>query len=156
MSLIPPKRNQKLLTKAGSPTSRTAEFFERIADTVNNSSDVFGLGTAAVEDVGVQPGNVVQLNASGGLPAVDGSQLTGIVGLEGPQGPPGLDGAGASPPETLTFTYNPDGTVLGIDGATTDLDFTYSSGLVSTIDDQTNLKTFAYNGSNQLISITVS
>lgn len=41
-----------------------------------------GLGTAATEDVGTAIGNVVQLedvSGSAGLPAVDGSQLTGIL-----------------------------------------------------------------------------
>ncbi|UGY23704.1 hypothetical protein HU675_0038125 [Bradyrhizobium septentrionale] len=36
------------------------------------------LGTAAAEDVGAQPGNVVQLDNSGKLPAVDGSALLNI------------------------------------------------------------------------------
>lgn len=36
------------------------------------------LGTAATKDVGVAAGNVVQLDGSAKLPAVDGSQLTGI------------------------------------------------------------------------------
>ena len=37
------------------------------------------LGTAAAQNVGTSAGNVVQLDASGNLPAVNGSQLTGIV-----------------------------------------------------------------------------
>jgi len=37
-----------------------------------------GLGTAAVEDVGTSAGNVVQLNGSAQLPAVDGSLLTNL------------------------------------------------------------------------------
>jgi len=36
------------------------------------------LGTASTKDAGDQANNVVQLNASGQLPAVDGSNLTGI------------------------------------------------------------------------------
>lgn len=36
------------------------------------------LGTAAAQNVGTAAGNVVQLDGSGKLPAVDGSQLTGI------------------------------------------------------------------------------
>jgi len=87
--ITPPNRRQRLVTKANVPTSRAAEFFERITDKVNNSSDVFGLGTAAVEDVGVQAGNVVQLDGSSRLPPVDGSLLTGVTGLPGPEGPPG-------------------------------------------------------------------
>lgn len=37
-----------------------------------------GLGTAAVQNVGTSAGNVVQLDGSAKLPAVDGSQLTGL------------------------------------------------------------------------------
>ena len=37
------------------------------------------LGTAATENVGTAAGNVVQLDGSGALPAVDGSNLTGIT-----------------------------------------------------------------------------
>ena len=37
------------------------------------------LGTAASKNVGTDPGNVVQLDEDGKLPAIDGSQLTGIV-----------------------------------------------------------------------------
>lgn len=37
-----------------------------------------GLGTAATEDVGTSAGNVVQLDGSARLPAVDGSQLTNL------------------------------------------------------------------------------
>lgn len=53
----------------------------------NNLSDVasvstartnLGLGTAAVLDVGTTANKVVQLDGSGKLPAVDGSQLTGL------------------------------------------------------------------------------
>ena len=42
------------------------------------ASEVQGLGTAATLDVGTSANNVVQLDGSGRLPAVDGSQLTGI------------------------------------------------------------------------------
>ena len=38
----------------------------------------FGLGTAAVLDVGTSANNIVQLDGSARLPAVDGSQLTGL------------------------------------------------------------------------------
>lgn len=43
------------------------------------SSKVTGLGTAATLDVGTSANNVVQLNGSAQLPAVDGSNLTGIA-----------------------------------------------------------------------------
>ena len=42
------------------------------------TSDITGLGTASQQDVGTAANNVVQLNGSAQLPAVDGSQLTGI------------------------------------------------------------------------------
>ena len=44
------------------------------------STDVSGLGTAATLDVGTSASNIVQLDGSSRLPAVDGSQLTGISG----------------------------------------------------------------------------
>jgi microcystin-dependent protein len=56
----------------------------------NNLSDLantttartnLGLGTAAVLDVGTSANNIVQLNGSAQLPAVDGSLLTGIEGV---------------------------------------------------------------------------
>lgn len=39
------------------------------------------LGTAAALDVGSGANNIVQLDGSGNLPAVDGSNLTGIQGF---------------------------------------------------------------------------
>ena len=41
-------------------------------------TDIDGLGTAAALDVGTGANNVVQLNAEGKLPEIDGSGLTGI------------------------------------------------------------------------------
>ena len=49
---------------------------------LNNASTArtnLGLGTAAVEAVGTTAGDVVQLDGSARLPAVDGSQLTGLA-----------------------------------------------------------------------------
>lgn len=46
-----------------------------LADTALQPGDV---GTASAEDVGTSPGNVVQLDGSGALPAVDGSNLTNV------------------------------------------------------------------------------
>ncbi len=43
-----------------------------------NTNAIAGLGTASGEDVGTGAGNVVQLDGSGKLPAVDGSQLTNL------------------------------------------------------------------------------
>ena len=56
---------------------------------LNNLSDLnsaptartnLGLGTAAVLDVGTSANNIVQLDGTGKLPAVDGSQLTNLPG----------------------------------------------------------------------------
>lgn len=44
----------------------------------SNQRTTLGLGTAAVLDVGTSASNVVQLDGSARLPAVDGSQLTGL------------------------------------------------------------------------------
>ena len=41
-------------------------------------SDITGLGTAAVQNVGLNSGNVVQLMTNNTLPALDGSQLTNL------------------------------------------------------------------------------
>ena len=49
---------------------------------LNNASTTrtqLGLGTAATQDVRTSANNVVQLNGSGALPALDGSNLTGIA-----------------------------------------------------------------------------
>lgn len=60
-------------------------------------------------------------------------------------------------PESLAFTYNLDGTVDGIDGATTNLDFAYNlDGSVDTIDDQSVLRTFSYNPDGTVSDITIS
>lgn len=43
-----------------------------------SNTDISGLGTAATQDTGTSANNVVQLDSTAKLPAVDGSQLTGI------------------------------------------------------------------------------
>jgi hypothetical protein len=50
-----------------------------ITVTKSQISDFPTLGTAALEDVGTSAGDVVQLDPSGKLPAVDGSQLTNLT-----------------------------------------------------------------------------
>ena len=60
------------------------------------------LGTAAAEDVGTAAGNVVQLNGSAQLPAVDGSQLTNL-----PTSTPSL--TSASPSSTYTISTSTGG-----------------------------------------------
>ena len=44
------------------------------------------LGTAATKNVGTSAGNVVQLDSAGKLPAIDGSQLTGLAAPTTPAG----------------------------------------------------------------------
>jgi len=46
-------------------------------DAATNRTNL-GLGTAATLNVGTSANNIVQLDASGNLPAIDGSSLTGI------------------------------------------------------------------------------
>jgi len=76
-----------------------------------------GLGTAAVENVGTSASNVVQLNGSAQLPAVDGSNLTGIatdvVDDTSPQLGGNLDGNG----NTINLTANT--TSFGVPSGTT-------------------------------------
>jgi hypothetical protein len=45
-----------------------------------SNTDISGLGTAATQDVGTSANNVVQLDGTAKLPAVDGSQLTNLPG----------------------------------------------------------------------------
>jgi len=47
-------------------------------DAATNRTNL-GLGTAATLNVGTSANNIVQLDASGNLPAIDGSSLTGIT-----------------------------------------------------------------------------
>jgi len=61
-----------------------------------------GLGTAALQDVGVAAGNVVQLAAGGKLPAVDGSNLT-TVNASSLQGKPVASG---TPSGSQVLTWN--------------------------------------------------
>ena len=68
-----------------------------------------GLGTAATANTGTSAGNVVVLDGSAKLPAVDGSQLTGVSGLPTQTGNSGkyltTDGSAASW-GTLDFTLS--------------------------------------------------
>lgn len=50
-------------------------------DVAADGATLDGLGTAASKDVGTAAGNVVELDGSARLPAVDGSQLTGLAGV---------------------------------------------------------------------------
>ena len=86
---------------SGTPTLATVA-------TTGAYSDLTGtptLGTAAAEDVGTAASNVVQLDGSARLPAVDGSQLTNL-----PSGASTLDGltdvSAASPNNGDVIAYN--------------------------------------------------
>lgn len=82
-----------------------------------------GLGTAAVLNVGTSANNIVQLDGTGKLPAVDGSQLTGISG-----------GSGSPGGSTTQVQYNNAGAFAGDAGMTynASTDFlTLAGGLVA-------------------------
>ncbi len=54
-----------------------------VTSTQPSASDISGLGTAATLNVGTAANNIVQLSATGKLPAVDGSQLTNLPSSSG-------------------------------------------------------------------------
>lgn len=72
-----PKRSDPIVKPDGTPTHRMGRWMETIDPDSSGSDCCDDLGTAAYLDVGTSDGNVVQLDDVG-LPAVDGSQLTGI------------------------------------------------------------------------------
>lgn len=61
--------------------------------TINDLKTALGLGTAAYLPVGTSANNVVQLNGSAQLPAVDGSNLTNLTGANITGGVPYSPGA---------------------------------------------------------------
>ncbi|MGZ3775709.1 MAG: beta strand repeat-containing protein, partial [Bdellovibrio sp.] len=71
----------------------------RTGDVTLSTSDVSGLGTAATQSVGTAAGNVVQLDGTGKLPALNASQLTNLSASQIPN----LDAAKIS---TGTLTNN--------------------------------------------------
>ncbi len=58
--------------------TNTTDIAANTANIATNTTAIDGLGTAAGEDIGTGPGNVLQLDAYSKLPAVDGSQLTNL------------------------------------------------------------------------------
>jgi len=68
----------------GTASTASSSDFLVVANDLSDLNDAptargnLGLGTAAIEAVGTSAGNVVQLDGSARLPAVDGSQLTGL------------------------------------------------------------------------------
>ena len=63
-------------TVTGSPITSSGTISLAVNSIANTK--VTGLGTASTQDVGTSANNVVQLDGSSRLPAVDGSQLTNI------------------------------------------------------------------------------
>lgn len=74
---------------------------QNLADVLDKAAarSNLGLGSAATLSAGNTAGNVVQLDAAGRLPNVDGSQLTGIQGI--PVGTTILVNGGTAPPGFL-------------------------------------------------------
>jgi len=87
-----------------------------LADSATQPGD---LGTAASQDVGTSASNVVQLDGTAKLPAVDGSQLTNLPGASVDVDTPlntALRGSddphiGANPEQTFKITDNPYNTI---------------------------------------------
>jgi microcystin-dependent protein len=67
-------------TMTGDITFNSTQLFDG-RDVSADGAVIDSLGTAATQNVGTAAGNVVQLDGSARLPAVDGSQLTGIEGV---------------------------------------------------------------------------
>jgi len=78
-----------------------------------SNSDISGLGTAAVANTGTSNGNVVVLDGVG-LPAVDGSQLTGISSSVTASDLRGTDNPhiGAFPNQSFLVVDNPSKSVM--------------------------------------------
>ena len=78
-----PAVDGSLLTNVTSTDTTKLAITNNLSD-LNNAGTArtnLGLGTAATKDTGTSNGNVVLLDATG-LPAVDGSQLTGVTGTD--------------------------------------------------------------------------
>jgi len=60
------------------PTGAVASVAGRTGVVTLTSADITGLGTAAMLNVGTTANRVVQIDSSGKLPAIDGSQLTNL------------------------------------------------------------------------------
>jgi hypothetical protein len=108
-TMLESANNLSELTNAA--TARTNLGLATVAST-GAYSDLSGtptLGTAAALDVGTAANNVVQLNGSAQLPAVDGSLLTGVVA--------DISGASIGDLIDVTITAAATGEVLRYDGA---------------------------------------
>ena len=99
-----------------------------LADSATQPGD---LGTAASQDVGTSASNVVQLDGTAKLPAVDGSQLTNLPAasitdenLRGTDNPH----IGAFPNQSFLVTDNPSKSVMVVADADGNLDFLLPDG----------------------------
>jgi trimeric autotransporter adhesin len=112
--------NDKALVPSNISSITTAQLDNSagtLLESANNLSDLasattartnLGLGTAAPLDVGTSANNVVQLNGSAQLPALDGSLLTGVVA--------DISGASVGDLSDVTITAAASGEVLRYNG----------------------------------------
>lgn len=61
------------------PAAPVTSVAGKTGDITISNTDISGLGTAATKNVGTSASSVVQLDANAKLPAVDGSQLIGVI-----------------------------------------------------------------------------
>ena len=96
-----------------------------ITESGSTARESLGLGTAAVEDVGTTANNIVQLDGSARLPAVDGSQLTNL-----PSATVALDGID---PGTGNATLATDGNItIDAQASNSDIIFKGTTGTTDT------------------------
>lgn len=96
-------------TSVGNVSSTELGYLDGVTSAIqtqlNAKANTSSLGTAAALNVGTSANNVVQLDGSGKLPAVDGSQLTGLAaGFSMPSGAV-MPYAGSTEPSGWLFCY---------------------------------------------------
>lgn len=116
---------QAFVKTSGATPDTFTEYFEVASGSggVTNYAELDGkptLGTAAALDAGTEPGSVVQIDSSGKLPPLDGSQITGLSGTL-PNCPSAgqtweWDAATNSAKCVEWSTISADGTTIGITG----------------------------------------
>ena len=94
------------------------------------NTQVTGLGTASTQDVGTSAGNVVQLDGSGALPAVDGSNLTNVSSVATLNDLTDVDTTGVSNGETIVYNSTTSSFEPGVAGGGY---FLGENGVVGTI-----------------------
>jgi hypothetical protein len=83
------------------------------------NTQVTGLGTASTQNVGTSANNVVQLNGSGALPAVDGSNLTNVSSVATLNDLTDVDTTGVSDGETIVYNSTTSSWEPGVAGGNT-------------------------------------